>query len=84
MKTALICGAGGLLGHLVKKLKREGIGSEVDIKQHEFAPTQADEFLPLDLWKSKLSLPSPCPTADLMRFTTRRRYGRHGRLLCRV
>jgi nucleoside-diphosphate-sugar epimerase len=51
MKKALICGAGGFIGgHLVKKLKREGYWVRgVDIKNHEFAPTQADEFLLLDL-----------------------------------
>ena len=51
MKTALVCGAGGFIGgHLVKKLKREGYWVRgVDIKEHEFAPTQADEFLKLDL-----------------------------------
>ncbi len=51
MKKALICGAGGFIGgHLVKKLKREGYWVRgVDIKEHEFAPTQADEFLLLDL-----------------------------------
>ncbi len=51
MKRALVCGAGGSIGgHLVKKLKREGYWVRgVDIKHHEFAPTQADEFLLLDL-----------------------------------
>ncbi len=51
MKTALVCGAGGFIGgHLVKKLKREGYWVRgVDIKPHEFAPTQADEFKLLDL-----------------------------------
>jgi nucleoside-diphosphate-sugar epimerase len=51
MKTALVCGAGGFIGgHLVKKLKREGYWVRgVDIKEHEFALTQADEFLLLDL-----------------------------------
>jgi nucleoside-diphosphate-sugar epimerase len=51
MKKALVCGAGGFIGgHLVKKLKREGYWVRgVDIKHHEFAPTQADEFLLLDL-----------------------------------
>jgi nucleoside-diphosphate-sugar epimerase len=51
MKRALVCGAGGFIGgHLVKKLKREGYWVRgVDIKPHEFAPTQADEFLLLDL-----------------------------------
>jgi GDP-D-mannose 3',5'-epimerase len=51
MKSALVCGAGGFIGgHLVKKLKKEGMWVRgVDIKQHEFAPSQADEFLQLDL-----------------------------------
>jgi GDP-D-mannose 3',5'-epimerase len=51
MKKALVCGAGGFIGgHLVKKLKGEGYWVRgVDIKEHEFAPTQADEFLVLDL-----------------------------------
>jgi len=51
MKTALVCGAGGFIGgHLVKKLKSEGCWVRgVDINEHEFAPTQADEFLQLDL-----------------------------------
>jgi GDP-D-mannose 3',5'-epimerase len=48
---ALVCGAGGFIGgHLVKKLKREGYWVRgIDIKEHEFASTQADEFLVLDL-----------------------------------
>ena len=51
MKTALVCGAGGFIGgHLVKRLKAEGYWVRgVDIKEHEFAPTAADEFLLLDL-----------------------------------
>jgi GDP-D-mannose 3',5'-epimerase len=51
MKRALVCGAGGFIGgHLVKKLKRQGYWVRgVDIKHHEFAPTQADEFVLLDL-----------------------------------
>jgi len=51
MKRALVCGAGGFIGgHLVKKLKKEGYWVRgVDIKEHEFAPTAADEFLLLDL-----------------------------------
>jgi len=49
--AALVCGAGGFIGgHLVKKLKREGYWVRgVDIKQHEFAPSAADEFVLLDL-----------------------------------
>lgn len=51
MKKALVCGAGGFIGgHLIKKLKREGYWVRgVDLKYHEYAPTQADEFLILDL-----------------------------------
>jgi GDP-D-mannose 3',5'-epimerase len=51
MKRALVCGAGGFIGgHLVKKLKGEGYWVRgVDVKEHEFVPTQADEFLLLDL-----------------------------------
>jgi nucleoside-diphosphate-sugar epimerase len=51
VKRALVCGAGGFIaGHLVKKLKREGYWVRgVDIKEHEFAPTQADDFMVLDL-----------------------------------
>jgi len=51
MKKALVCGAGGFIGgHLIKKIKKEGCYVRgVDIKEHEFAPTQADEFLLLDL-----------------------------------
>ncbi len=64
MKKALVCGAGGFIGgHLVKKLKREGYWVRgVDIREHEFAETQADEFLRLDLreeqnCKDALTLP---------------------------
>jgi GDP-D-mannose 3',5'-epimerase len=51
MKRALVCGAGGFIGgHLVKRLKQEGYWVRgVDIKEHEFAPTAADEFLLIDL-----------------------------------
>jgi GDP-D-mannose 3', 5'-epimerase len=51
MKKALVCGAGGFIGgHLVKKLKNEGFWVRgVDIKEHEFSPSSADEFLRLDL-----------------------------------
>ena len=51
MKKAVVCGAGGFIGgHLVKKLKREGYYVRgVDIKEHEFCKTEADEFKVLDL-----------------------------------
>lgn len=51
MKRALVCGAGGFIGgHLIKKLKKEGCWVRgVDIKEHEFCESAADEFLLLDL-----------------------------------
>jgi GDP-D-mannose 3', 5'-epimerase len=51
LKKALVCGAGGFIGgHLVKRLKREGYWVRgVDIKRHEFHPSEADEFVVLDL-----------------------------------
>jgi nucleoside-diphosphate-sugar epimerase len=68
MKTALVCGAGGFIGgHLVKRLKREGFWVRgVDIKEHEFAPSAADEFRLLDLrepmnCREALRLPSGAP-----------------------
>ena len=47
----LVCGAGGFIGgHLVKRLKREGFWVRgVDLKRHEFSPSQADEFIVGDL-----------------------------------
>ncbi len=51
MKKALVCGAGGFIAaHLVKRLRTEGYWVRaVDIKEHEFAPTRANEFLLADL-----------------------------------
>jgi len=65
MRTALVCGAGGFIGgHLVKRLKREGFWVRgVDIKEHEFAKSAADEFRLLDLRK-----PASCQEA--LRFPT--------------
>jgi nucleoside-diphosphate-sugar epimerase len=50
-KKALICGAGGFIGgHLAKRLKDEGYWVRgVDIKQHEYQKTQADDFIQGDL-----------------------------------
>lgn len=51
MKTALVCGAGGFIGgHLVRRLKREGFWVRgVDVKFHEYAETEADDFVIADL-----------------------------------
>lgn len=51
MKTALVCGAGGFIGgHLVKRLKRDGFWVRgVDLKFHEYAETEADDFVIGDL-----------------------------------
>ena len=50
-KLALVLGAGGFIGsHMVTRLKNEGytvIGS--DLKQPEYSPTNADEFIQGDL-----------------------------------
>lgn len=50
-KKMLVTGAGGFIGwHLVNFLKRKGFWVRgVDIKEPEFAPSSADEFLLLDL-----------------------------------
>ena len=69
MKTALVCGAGGFIGgHLVKKLKRDGYWVRgVDIKEHEFAETKADDFRLLDLrephncWEALTMGEDACP-----------------------
>jgi GDP-D-mannose 3', 5'-epimerase len=51
MKKALVCGAGGFIGgHLVKRLKGEGYWVRgVDIKEHEYCETAADDFVVGDL-----------------------------------
>lgn len=56
MKTALVCGAGGFIGgHLVKRLRREGFWVRgVDVKFHEHAETEADDFVIADLRDSHL------------------------------
>lgn len=50
-KRVLVTGAGGFIGHhLVSALKADGHWVRgVDLKRPEFAPTEADEFLLLDL-----------------------------------
>jgi nucleoside-diphosphate-sugar epimerase len=51
MKRALVCGAGGFIGgHLVTRLKQEGCWVRAaDVKEHEFRPSLADEFVLADL-----------------------------------
>jgi len=58
-----VCGAGGFIGgHLVERLKRDGYWVRgVDIKEHEFRRTAADEFLQIDL-----RLPESCVRAVLV------------------
>ena len=50
-KFALVCGAGGFIGHhLVKRLKREGFWVRgTDLKFPRFSETEADDFLIGDL-----------------------------------
>jgi nucleoside-diphosphate-sugar epimerase len=50
-KKALVCGAGGFIGgHLVNRLKNEGYWVRgVDIKEHEYRATSADDFVRGDL-----------------------------------
>ena len=51
MRRVVVCGAGGFIGgHLVKRLKKEGFWVRgVDLKEHEYAQTTADEFVLDDL-----------------------------------
>src|SRR3954467_2965670 len=50
-KVALVCGAGGFIGHhLVKRLKREGFWVRgTDLKFPRFGETEADDFVIGDL-----------------------------------
>ena len=51
MKQALVCGAGGFIGHhLVSRLKKDGYFVRgVDLKKPEYEETKADEFIVGDL-----------------------------------
>jgi len=55
MKKAVVCGAGGFIGHhLARKLKQEGYWVRgVDIKKPEYSAVDTDEFLLLDLRKEE-------------------------------
>jgi GDP-D-mannose 3',5'-epimerase len=57
MTKVTVCGAGGFIGgHLVKRLKREGFWVRgVDLKENEFSPTSADEFVIGDLRDSQVA-----------------------------
>src|SRR6188508_3052654 len=50
-KLALVCGAGGFIGHLlVRRLKREGFWVRgTDLKFPRFSETEADDFVIGDL-----------------------------------
>lgn len=56
MKKALVCGAGGFIGHhLVNRLKKEGFWVRgVDLKRPQFSQTQADDFVVGDLCDQRL------------------------------
>lgn len=56
MKKVLVCGAGGFIGgHLVNRLKTEGAWVRgVDIKEHEFSVSSADEFILGDLTEQEV------------------------------
>jgi GDP-D-mannose 3',5'-epimerase len=51
MKKALVCGAGGFVGHhMVRRLKAEGYRVYgVDLNRPEFGPSEADKFVIADL-----------------------------------
>jgi nucleoside-diphosphate-sugar epimerase len=51
IKKALVLGAGGFIGsHMVKRLRKEGYWVRgVDLKEPEFSPTEANEFVYGDL-----------------------------------
>lgn len=55
-KKVLVCGAGGFIGgHLVNRLKAEGAWVRgVDIKEHEFSTSAADEFILGDLTEQEV------------------------------
>lgn len=66
-RRILVTGAGGFIGyHLVTYLKDQGHWVRgVDIKMPEFAPTQADEFLLLDLRHARNALRAAAGIDDI-------------------
>ena len=83
MKRAVVCGAGGFIAsHLVKRLKRDGYWVRgVDIKEPEFASTEADEFRLLDLRDMDHCREAVKPAGgrpDRRGLSARGRDGRHG------
>jgi len=65
-KRALVCGAGGFIGgHLVTRLKSEGYWVRgVDLKEHEYCATQADDFIVGDLRDPKICEKAVEPNMD--------------------
>ena len=57
VKRALVCGAGGFIGHhLVGRLKRDGMWVRgVDLKHPAYSPTAADEFAIGDLRRPEVA-----------------------------
>jgi nucleoside-diphosphate-sugar epimerase len=76
MNRILGNGADGFIGgHLVKRLKSEVFGfAEVDLKEHEYCPSSADEFIVGDLRDP--SLVAKVVRGDRHRLSTRRRHER--------
>lgn len=62
MRRTLVCGAGGFIGgHLVKRLRREGLWVRgIDIKDHEYCENFANEFILGDLCDRDVA----CATLD--------------------
>jgi nucleoside-diphosphate-sugar epimerase len=63
LKNALVCGAGGFIGHhLVCRLKAEGYWVRgIDLKYPEFEATKADEFVIGDLSRYSTAESAICP-----------------------
>ncbi|HEY7060830.1 MAG TPA: NAD-dependent epimerase/dehydratase family protein [Chloroflexota bacterium] len=66
-RRVLVTGAGGFIGHhLVRFLKERGYWVRgADLKAPEHAPTDADEFLPLDLRRSESCLEATAGVAEV-------------------